>query len=596
MQEGYAWHKNCVDICEHQRSEVSVEVYISMKDDEQHSGEITLAGKSISPGIGVGFAQLEELIRPVPQYEIQSSSVEAEQSRLHIAFDIARRDLKLHIKSAHGLEDGELNQVLKAHEMMLNDQEVLGSIERRIEHRLINAEWAVSEELETLIIRFEKVHDPYLQARSEDIKDMEKMIQMALAGRHNYELSENSVKKPQVMITCNLFPSLAMKAQRERFVGFATESQAVYSHAAIIMKGLGIPVVGSVPNLSITARVEDRIIVDGINGMVIVRPSDTTFKKYIRLQKEFESFPSAGEYLSVDTKSHDGLSVELMANIGHPNQMPLFLKKNFDGIGLFRTEFMAIERGNIPTEEEQLLLYQGILDRAKGKRVVIRTFDIGADKHIPGIRRCSGMNPALGVRGIRRHLLYEPEELQIQLRAILRSAVNAPIGILFPMITNMNDIEKIKDHLNAAKADLARNGEKIAKNVRIGAMIEVPAAAILTSDILKQVDFISVGTNDLLQYFTGADRDNPEVLSYLNPYDPSFQWLLEYIAIQAKKIGRLKDVTICGEIAGDTDIVQLLMRAGFRSFSISPVVADEIRYAISQVSIQECSSYSATVK
>jgi phosphotransferase system enzyme I (PtsI) len=276
-----------------------------------------------------------------------------------------------------------------------------------------------------------------------------------------------------------------------------------------------------------------------------------------------------------------------MANIEHPNQTYLLWHHKLEGIGLFRTEFMALERGFVPSEDEQFLAYRTLIENTKGIPVVFRTFDIGADKGTAGLHQCVGMNPALGLRGIRRHLLREPGELRDQIKAILRAAMDAKIGVMFPMVTDLNDIKKAKEHMFAAKEELRREKKVFAEHAKIGAMIEVPSAAILTAEILGLVDFVSIGTNDLLQYFTGADRDNPEVLAYHDPGGSAFGWLLDYIITKAREIGRDKDVNICGEIAGNAELVPSLLKMGFRSLSISPVHAEQIRTCIANTSVTQ---------
>ena len=548
--------------------------------------ETILHGKSISPGIGIGFAWCEELIREVPRYYITNSKTKEELQRFHHALRDVKTNLHKHITSAHGDLDDDLDQVLKAHEMMLHDQEILQKIENRITGELKNAEWAVDDELENTIARFEKMRDPYLQARAEDMRDLGSNILKSLSNKQFGKSFDRSEEMTQTMITRNLFPSLAMKAHQNKAAGFATESPALFSHAAILLKGFGIPAVGNVENLLDAIEEGEEVIIDGINGLVIVRPEVTTREKYLRLGRESETRKEATIYNPVPTYTSDGVPIKLMANIEHPNQLSHFLHYQLEGIGLFRTEFLALEYGYVPNEDDQYSTYRSLIKSAQGGFVVIRTFDIGADKNSSGINRCTGMNPALGVRGIRRHIHRDPEELRVQLRAILKASLDAQTAVLFPMITDVNDVMRAKEQFFSVQQDLEQEGIPFGENVKIGAMIEVPSAAILTSEILDEVDFISVGTNDLLQYFTGADRDNPDVLSYYDPSGTAFAWLLEYIIKRAEELGRKEDVTVCGEMAGNTDLVFKLIRLGYRSLSISPVTADKIRACISEISIK----------
>jgi phosphoenolpyruvate-protein kinase (PTS system EI component) len=248
-----------------------------------------------------------------------------------------------------------------------------------------------------------------------------------------------------------------------------------------------------------------------------------------------------------------------------------------DGIGLFRTEFSIAADGRMPSEDEQCAVYRRVLNSAAGRFITIRTFDIGADKQIALTRGCAGSNPALGVRGIRRHVMQEPAELRTQLRAILRAALGRAVGILFPMVTGIDDIVRAKRILAEAVVELGSGHAFRPEDVLLGAMIEVPAAAISVREILAEVDFISLGTNDLLQYFMAADRNNELVIAYSDPTAPAFLWLLKYVADQAAGMGRAADVTVCGEIASDPGVLPHLLRLGYRSFSIAPVAADTVR-------------------
>jgi len=523
-------------------------------------------------------------MQDIPRYRIPTSAVEANQARLHDSMDIARHDLEQHVKEAHKLWDDDLSRILKAHEMMLQDRDFIRKVEIRIARELKNVHWAVSEEVDELVARLEAARDPYMQARAEDIRDLGHMIGEVLSADGDSSSLNHEEGEPEIMVTRNLFPSLAMKAQMRGVVGFVTESPAISSHAAILLKGLGIPVVGAVEGVYDSIRCGEEVLVDGVNATVILRPTESTKLRYEGLQKDLQTVPAPGTYRPMPAETRDGIRIRLMANIENPNQVALALRGNLEGIGLFRTEFMALARGFVPEEDEQFQIYRGVIESMGTQPVIIRTLDIGADKRTAALHRCVGTNPALGVRGIRRHLLRRPEELNTQLRAILRASVDASVGILFPMVTNVHDIVWAKKCLAEAESQLKSRGVHFSEDVRVGAMVEVPSAAIDTSEILREVDFISVGTNDLLQYLMGADRDNPEVLPYYDPNNSAFSWLLRHIASEANKAGRQGDVTVCGEIAGNPQFLPLLLEVGFRSFSISPAAATNIRRAISEYS------------
>ena len=553
--------------------------------------EKTLRGETVASGIGIGYAVLEEVLKKVPSYRIEDAMIAVEQERFHAALRDVRRNLAHHIRTAHGSATDEFAQILRAHEMMLDDQVVIGRVERRIAGNRKNAEWAVREELESLVAEFEHMRDSYLQARAEDVRDLGLNILEALAaGRSGGSDGEaegavgGGQALPAVMVTHNLYPSLAMQAHERNVVGFATESCALTSHAAILLKGLGIPVIGAVSGLSEALSKGDRVLVDGVNGLVVVSPSKRSLERYERLRRRLNEPPARAAVPEIAV-SRDGIRIELLANIEPPSQVSLVLHKRLAGVGLFRTEFMALKEGTVPDEEEQYGTYRRVVEQLEGKPLVVRTLDIGADKSTAGLHRCVGANPALGLRGIRRHLVNTPEELRSQMRAVLRAAVDAPVGILFPMVTDVRDIRLAKEHLASVEHGLRLAGIRFNESVRVGAMLEVPSAAILVSEILREVDFISVGTNDLLQYFTAADRDNPEVSRYYDPQSASFRRLLEFVAREARAAGREGDVTICGEIAANPTMIPALLAMGFRSFSIAPVGAEDVRAALSGISI-----------
>ena len=327
------------------------------------------------------------------------------------------------------------------------------------------------------------------------------------------------------------------------------------------------------------------MLVDGINGKVIIHPLPQTKEHYEKLKETLQEQATGDDYSPEPTFTADGTKIKLLANIEHPHHTSLVFHNKLEGIGLFRTELLAIEQNSIPREEEQYKMYRSLIDAMNGHPVIIRTLDLGADKHIENLRKCAGLNPALGIRGIRRHIEQEAEELHTQMRAILRAATGGSVSIIFPMVTTVEDIKAAKQHLRDAKKELQRDGLQFSSDVRVGAMIEIPSAAIDAAAILHEVDFVSIGTNDLLQYFTAADRNNPEVISYYNPHNPAFIWLLRYIISEAAKIGRQSDVNICGELASDPEFIPQLLKAGYRVLSISPVSSAKVRSKIRSINL-----------
>ena len=544
---------------------------------KNHRGkEVQLQGVPICPGIGISYAHAVDSVIHVPKNKIELSQVSSEQGRYTRAVEVTQDQLHNHVVSSHEGSTLSNKAILDVHQAILADKSFHNRVRKRIAAECKNAEWCLKEEGHGLITEFDKMRNPYFQARGEDIRDMVGNILAVLTSANGPEsFSEPAIGNAQVLVSRHFYPSSVMLAYRKHAAGFASESNALSSHAAILLKGFGIPSVGGVQNLIVTVRDGDQIIVDGINGLVIVRPSPSTLDKYLSLKKEAE----APETITVPEQcfTRDGTRISLNANIENPDQISLMLSHGLEGIGLFRTEFFILVGGRIPDEEAQYKTYRYLINKAAGRSVVIRTFDIGTDKQISFSQECTGNNPSLGVRGIRRHLLGKAEELRTQLRAIIRASVGGNVGILIPMITTMDDVIEAKRHFMSIKKELHENAIEFSENVALGAMIETPAAAIAVADILSEVDFISIGTNDLLQYFMAADRDNEQVLHYNDTENSAFLWLMKFIIHQAKDLGREYDVTICGEIASQPHIIPLLLRLGYRSFSISPVAATNIR-------------------
>ncbi|MCF7948832.1 MAG: phosphoenolpyruvate--protein phosphotransferase [Spirochaetia bacterium] len=545
--------------------------------------ETRIEGYPISPGIAVGQV-FQETLTITPSYTtIDASQVEAEKKRFREALQEVRNNVKQHISDIHNQMNEELNQIIRAHEMMLYDEDILQKIEARIENEHKDAAWALDEEKQELIAQFEATRDPYLQARAEDVQDLATNILRILTGSTSPQRSSPNATETHIMVTKNLYPSLAFQAYKRKDKAFVTESPAISSHAAIILKGMGIPVVGAVNGLLSAVEEGDEILVDGINGKVIVHPDPATKEEYEEFRRSLQQQATGDEYAPEETFTEDGTKITLLANIEHPHHASLVFHNKLEGIGLFRTEFLAIEQNSIPGEAEQYKTYRALIDEMNGHPVIIRSLDLGADKQIGNLNGCAGLNPALGVRGIRRHIGRESGELNTQLRAILRAATGGSVSIMFPMITTVEDIKISKQYIASAKEELHREGLQFAKDIRVGAMIEVPSAAIDTAAILSEVDFVSVGTNDLLQYFTAADRNNPEVIPYYNPKTPAFIWLLQYIMSEASNLGRQADVNLCGELASDPDFILHLLQAGYRVLSISPVSTAKIRNKISSI-------------
>jgi phosphoenolpyruvate-protein phosphotransferase (PTS system enzyme I) len=539
---------------------------------EDPAGEVVLRGLSICPGIGVGRVHVIDPELAVHPTDLAPQQVKTEEDRYTAVVKTTRRRLREHVATVHGSSTPETKAILDIHEAMLDDESFHEKVRMRIATERKSAEWSLWQEATALISQFSAMRDPYFAARSEDVRDMaHNLLGVLLEGK---SIVDRELRKDRILVSRHLHSSDALFAQRNDSRGFASESRAVVSHAAILLKGFGMPSVGGMDGLADQVREGDRIIVDGTNGTVILRPASTTVDEFRLREKTADVSVPTDAFGCV---AADGTRIVLKANIENPEQVKLMLAYGLDGIGLFRTEFLVSAGGHMPSEQEQYDVYRSVIENARGRFVTIRTFDIGGDKPMGMASRCAGRNPALGLRGIRRHLVESPDELRTQIRAVMRAAVGAPVGILIPMITTIDDIVDAKRHWIAAGQDLEREGADYSTGVVFGAMIETPAAAAAVGEILSEVSFISLGTNDLLQYFMAADRDNESVLHYQNATNPSFLWLLRHIIEQARRRGREADVTVCGEVASDMRVFPYLVRMGYRSFSVSPVSAADFR-------------------
>jgi len=544
-------------------------------------GEVTLRGETICPGIAIGPAFLLEPEFLVTKRPISSDQVGREQDRYTEAVRLVQEQFADRVRVIQDTTLPEAAAIFSAFEAMLSDSEFIKSVLDRISTQSVNAEWALEEEAEELIRLFDAMVDPYLQARAEDVRELVDGILRALGRAPNTQAATYvAPEKGQVLVSGHLFPRAAMQAQHVGAAAFATESTALFAHAAILLKGFRIPSVGGIVGLDSAVFEGDTIIVNADEATVVIRPTPDTVKEHLARSGEgrlpLEVRPEEGWV------TRDGTQVHLFANSESPDQLDFAYLSGLEGVGLFRTEFIALTRGSIPTEDEQYEVYREVVQASSGKRICIRTFDIGADKQSPTLYRNVALNPAMGTRGIRRHLKTDLNEFKTQVRAILRAAArgDAEVGILLPVVTTVGDVKLARHHIETVKKELSASRTPYSSDTKLGVMIEVPAAAIAIKEMLDEADFVSVGTNDLLQHFMAADRDNEEVLEYNDFEHPAFLWLMRHIIDEAAGVGRVEDVTVCGEAASRGNLVMTMLRLGYRAFSIAPVALKGVQQAI----------------
>jgi phosphotransferase system enzyme I (PtsI) len=549
-------------------------------DRPKNQNETTvLEGTPLVVGLAFGYAHFEDPFGPDTEPPPQNAEeAQRESMRLRLAVEQVRNHLDVHVHEAHAAGEKEAKNILEAHLLILDDEPFFEEIHDRIERQLHSAEQAVREAFNSAAAKLSASDDSYLAARAEDLRDICQSIRKTLVHGPQSLESVAALDRPTIFVSATLRPSYVLRARRAGALGYATACTALTSHAAILLRSSAMPAVAKLPPPSRPILSDTPMVVDGDRGRVVLWPDDELIaeaKAYAQKSRK----PSMTAPVE-PARLASGEDVTLWANIDNPAQIRLCLKEGLAGVGLFRTEFMILDAENFPDEEMQLQIYEDALESLQGRPLIIRTFDIGGDKDIPSLEMCSGDNPALGVRGIRRHLLRRPEELIIQLRAILRAAVHGEISILLPMVTNLSDLRFFRRHLETARESLEEEGLEHADRVRIGAMIEVPSAAMTVSQLLEEVDFISIGTNDLMQYLTAADRDNTAVLRYHELSESGLLELLGYIMEKARAAGRESDVTVCGDLAAHPEAAGPFVELGIRSLSIPPLSAPVIRRAL----------------
>ncbi|MBF2389015.1 phosphoenolpyruvate--protein phosphotransferase [Listeria welshimeri] len=522
--------------------------------------------KGIAASDGIAIAKAYLLVEPNLSYEkTEVTDVESEVKRFESALEVSRTELStIREKAAKDLGEDKA-QIFDAHLLVLNDPELTGPIEESIKNAKTNAETALQETTDMFIGMFESMDNEYMRERAADIKDVRKRVLSHLLGVTipNPALIDEEV----VVVAADLTPSDTAQLNRKFVKGFVTDIGGRTSHSAIMARSLEIPAVVGTKEVTASVAKNDMVIIDGLEGNVIIHPTEEQIAHYEKIKSDFALQQAEWEKLKNEkTVSKDGVHVELAANIGTPNDLEGVISNGGEAVGLYRTEFLYMGRDNFPTEEEQFEAYKAVVSGMDGKSVVVRTLDIGGDKTLPYLELPEEMNPFLGFRAIR--LCFANEELfRTQLRALLRASVYGNLKIMFPMIATVNEFRQARDILLDEKAKLKAAGTEVSDSIELGIMIEIPAAAVLADQFAKEVDFFSIGTNDLIQYTMAADRMNERVSYLYQPYNPSILRLVKMVIDASHKEG--KWTGMCGEMAGDQTAVPLLLGLGLDEFSMS---------------------------
>ena len=546
--------------------------------------------KGIAASNGIAIAKAFKLIEPeLTVVKSTISDVEAEINLYKEALVKTTEELqKIKVKAAQNLSEEEA-AVFDAHINMANDPELLSQTTDKIKTENVNASYAFDEVSNMFIMMFESMDNEYFRERAADIKDIKKRILAHLLG---VKVNDPSTIDEQVVIIAeDLTPSDTAQLDRNFVKGFATNIGGRTSHSAIMARSLEIPAVVGTKTVLEDVKDGDMIILDGLEGNVIVNPSAEQLAHYEEVATSYEAQKAEWAKLKNEkTVSKDGQHVELAANIGTPKDVEGVLANGGEAVGLYRTEFLYMGRDNFPTEEEQFEAYKAVLEAMGDKPVVVRTLDIGGDKELPYLHLPKEMNPFLGYRAIRL-CLDDTDLFCTQLRALLRASAYGKLRIMFPMIATLNEFRSAKALLLEEKAKLVAEGVTVSEEIEVGMMVEIPSAAVLADQFAKEVDFFSIGTNDLIQYTMAADRMNEKVSYLYQPYNPSILRLVKMVIDAAHKEG--KWTGMCGEMAGDQTAIPLLLGLGLDEFSMSATSILPARSLISKLSKAEMADLAA---
>ena len=547
-----------------------------------------LHGYPVSSGITVGNAHLVSTARlEVAHYEVAPEAVDAEVMRFDRAMLAAQEELaalKAHIPPG---SPAEFEAFLDLHRMILNDSALALAPRETIRKRRANAEWALVQQMERLVERFEEIEDPYLRERKADVQQAVERVLKALMGGQTLSAPAISEEEKLIVVAHDLSPADMILFKRHRFGGFVTDVGGVTSHTAIVARSLGIPAVVGLHHARETIAEGDTLIVDGTQGLLIVNPDPLVLAEYRARQADFKTEKKRLRRLkSTPAATVDGTPIELYANIELPQDMPEVLEAGAEGVGLFRTEFMFLNRKDLPGEEEQLEAYREVAKAMQGRPVVLRTLDLGADKALNGSGEGSHTmpNPAMGLRAIRL-CLAEPQMFLTQLRAILRASHYGKVRMLLPMLAHAHEIDQTLALIAQAKAQLDERRQPYDQEIPIGGMIEIPAAALALPMFMRRLDFLSIGTNDLIQYTLAIDRTDDSVAHLYDPLHPAVLTLVAGTIQTATRGG--VPVAVCGEMAGDLQLTRLLLGLGLRNFSMHPSQLLPIKERILRTNLAE---------
>ena len=551
---------------------------------------ISIQGISVSRGIAIG--QVHCIKRDqidVPEYLIRNTQIDSEILRLDNAITNARKELRAirdHIPSSTSIN---ISEFINTHLLMLEDNALTEEPKRIIKDRLCNAEWALKLQRDALVNVFDEMADAYLSTRKDDVGHVvNRILRILLKQKPLLDELPDEHLRNKVIVADDLTPADTVLMQHYGIAAFATEFGGSTSHTAILARNLRIPAVVGLHSAKKLIKNDDLVILDGGSGIVLVNPDKTVLSYYIKKQNEVKKYYSSLEKLKDSpARSIDGIPITLMANIELPEDFETVRDIGAAGVGLYRTEFLYMNRNNPPDEEEHFQTYIKVIEALRGLPLTIRTVDLGADKEVDGVGRQTSnirSNPALGLRAVRL-CLKEPEFFRPQLRAILRASAHGPIRIMIPMLTNTQEMQQVLFIIDELKLELKNKLIKFDQEIKVGGMIEVPASAICADIFADKLDFLSIGTNDLIQYTMAIDRINDEVNYLYDPLHPAVLRLIRTTIVAGQKANI--PISMCGEMAGEKEYTQLLLGLGLREFSMHPATLLEVKEIINKTNINE---------
>lgn len=556
-------------------------------DRPQAGVNFALHGASVSAGITIGYAHLVSTARlEVAHYQIEPDAVQAEVTRFDAAIVRVQEELTALETQIPSDAPAEFAAFVNLHRMILSDASLSQTPRTLITERRCNAEWALVQQMEKLVEQFESIEDAYLRERKVDVQQVVERVLKALLGGQTLPppAEAEAEERKLIVVAHDLSPADMILFKKHHFGGFVTDVGGVTSHTAILARSLGIPAVVGLHHARQMIREGDLLVVDGEQGVLIVDPDPIVLGEYRLRQSQFELERERLKRLkSTPAATFDGTRIEMLANIELPQDIDQALEAGAEGVGLFRTEFLFLNRADLPSEDEQFEAYREVAQAMRGLPVVIRTLDVGADKALAGEGRAMP-NPAMGLRAI-RFCLSEPHMFLIQLRAILRASSHGRVKILLPMVAHVHEVEQALALLRQAKEQLDERGIAYDRGVEVGGMIEIPAAALALPIFMRRLGFLSIGTNDLIQYTLAVDRADDAVAHLYDPLHPAVLQLVAHTIKTATRGG--VPVAVCGEMAGDLRLTRLLLGLGLRSFSMHPAHLPAVKERILRTGLPE---------